>query len=318
MPVQNIDVILAEPFDTNQGTAMRRAIELSLFILFACVASPTIAKDTTAPSESLESVMTTKVDGTIAIDQQGQLTDFHIDTKMPEQMRGMLYKTVRTWRFHPVLVDGNPIAAQSKIRITLAARKDGEDYLVRVDNVIFPRDDKERKIGFTNDAVTITKKSMTPPSYPRGLLKAGVEGIVLLSLRIGADGQVEQVIPVQTTLIDVKGRPNVLAQALTQFERTASSAAKLWQFNVTAKTGQPTARDMTVMVPISYTINRKTTDSSPGMWRTEVRGPRQQPNWLVDNVGEQRIGVSDLADGEVMPVASAFKLVTDVVGTALL
>ncbi len=297
---------------------MRRAIGFPLFILLACIASPAIAKDTAAPlADSLESVMTTKVDGSIAIDQQGQLTDFRIDTPLPGKMSQMLDKTVRSWRFHPVLVDGNPVAAQSKIRITLAAKKGSEDYRARVDNVIFPRDEDDRTKSVSNHAAVIAKKSVAPPAYPRGLLLAGVEGVVLLSLKIDTDGQVEQVLPVQTTLLNVKGRKKVLALAITEFEQSASSAARFWRFDVVAKTEQPAARDMTVMVPVSYTVNWKAR-AKPGLWRAEVRSPRKQPGWLGDETGEQKIGVSDLADGEVMPVASAFKLITDVVGTALL
>jgi hypothetical protein len=163
----------------------------------------------------------------------------------------------------------------------------------------------------------ITMKTLQAPPYPRDLLFAGVSGTVLLAIKVGADGQPEQVMAVQSALLDVKGNKSVLRRAVQLLEQSAISGAKTWRFNVASKPGPVSARDMTITVPISYMADGKK-PVAPGMWRTEVRVPSRPIEWLQNEPDVQTIGVADLADGEVVPVGRALTLVTQVVGTVVM
>lgn len=288
---------------------------LILFVLSALAPSLTLAKKPSpAAAATLESVMIMHVDGLIDIDPQGQVAQFQIDTPLSEKLHELLDRTVRTWRFEPVVVDGAPRLAHSRIRIVLAASKLGDGLQIKFDNVLFPRAQAER---IDNASASVTFGRLNPPEYPSDLLRAGVSGAVLLGIRIGADGGVAQVTPIQTTLFDVKGSPAALSEAIQRLEQSAVHATKRWHFNVVAKSEQLTAQDMTVAVPISYSIGQGKRFQA-GTWRSEVRIPQRPLEWLQDSTGTQKIGVSDVADGEVMPASSTVKLATNVVGSVLL
>lgn len=269
----------------------------------------------------VESVLTTQVDGQIVIDTEGQLVDYQIETAMTDRLRDLLQQRVRTWKFQPVLVGGKPVRAKTQMRVTLVAQQKGEDYKVDVDNVTFPGAAKDAvvpdAVADAESPVHIAKKSMTAPGYPMGLAQAGVQGIVLLYLRIGADGRVQDVVAVQSSLLDVRGRESVLADAVKMLEDNTVKQARRWRFDVkvsdAAKAGP---EHFTAAVPVAYVMfgGQK---AKPGMWRTEVRGPRKEPAWLAGAKNAQKIGVSDLAGNEMVPIASAFKLQTPVAGIAL-
>lgn len=288
---------------------------------FALQAPVVQAAEPAATEAVVESVLTTQVDGQIVIDTEGGLVDYKIETAMTDRLRDLLQQRVRSWKFQPVLVGGKPVRAKTQMRVTLIAQRNGEDYKVDVDNVTFPGTAKDAVVpdalADAESPVHIAKKSMTAPVYPISLAQAGIQGIVLLYLRIGADGRVQDVVAVQSSLLDVRGRESVLANAVKMLEDNTVKQARRWRFDVkvsdAAKAGP---EDFTAAVPVEYRMfgGQK---AKPGMWRTEVRGPRKEAAWLADAKNAQKIGVSDLAGDEVMPIASAFKLQTPVAGMAL-
>ena len=59
---------------------------------------------------------------------------------MDGAIKSLLETRIREWRFRPVIVDGQARRARSGLRVSLSAtqREGRGDYLVRVDNAIFP------------------------------------------------------------------------------------------------------------------------------------------------------------------------------------
>ena len=291
---------------------------LPLCLLFAVNAAPAREKAPAAPElGTLESVLTTQVNGWIVIDPQGQLTDIRIDTQIPDTLRTSLIRNSGKWRFHPVVVDGMPRTARARIRFVLAARKLGSDYRISVDNVLFPEGDEPSPGHAEKPKAVISAIALTPPKYPYGAQRAEISGIVLLGLKIGPDGSVQEVVPVQSSLLNIAGPAKVMRYAIRQFEQASIAAAKSWRFNVAAGSATTTPEQMTVMLPLRFTMQGAPVDK-PGLWRTELRAPRQELTWLGQGSNTQKVGVSDLADGEVMPVASTMRLASDVIGKDLL
>ena len=167
--------------------------------------------------------------------------------------------------------------------------------------------------------VRILSKAMRPPVYPPEMMQAGVEGIVLLSLRLHPDGSVAEAFASQSSLLNVKGRPEILDRGRIMLERNASTAARRWKFTVLAEDAATLAPgDLTVRVPVEYRLGVMTEGGSlAGQWRHEFRGPNRPAPWLPPE-DATRVRVSDLNTRDILAGRSAFELSDrSVIGKAL-
>ncbi|MFA5901871.1 MAG: hypothetical protein WC829_22470 [Hyphomicrobium sp.] len=263
--------------------------------------------------QPIESVKILQVDGWIQITEQGGVADFQTDSPLVPALREKLGRIVFSWRFLPVLIEGKPSSVRTRTRVVLAATPDGAGYQVRIDNVTFPR---ESAAAPASD--DFSGRSLTPPQWPRALAGVNVAGRVLLCMRVGADGHVEQVVAVQTMLFDVRGSEVRLRRVVDQFERAALFAAKGWRFNISAERGQTLAAERTVKVPVEFVAEAKPGWDLPGQWRTIVRVPKRPVEWLPKSSDLQNVGVSDVGAGEMIPALGQVKLETDVVGALVM
>lgn len=292
-----------------------------------------------------ESVLTLRVDGDLTIDPQGRVTDYQVRTMLEPKLQQLLAKAVPGWRFQPIQQGGKPIVAKSPMRITLAAAEVQGGYEVRVDNVVFrpnTKDEWTTDLALRRQAleqgvagpsspadgapgatqpVLVSAEKLTPPGYPTGLVRAGVEGVVLLNLRLDPDGSVAEVFASQSSLLNVKGRPELLDRARIMLEKNAATTAKNWRFKVeAAQPSRLTASDLTVRVPVEYTLSSPRSGEAwlTGKWRNEFRGPSFPVPWLLGVEDAQVVGVSDLDSGEFLAGSSSFKLADKgVIGAAL-
>lgn len=265
-----------------------------------------------AAPEALQSVVTMRLDGSIVVDERGQVTEFHFDTPVVPAIREALGRIVPQWRFKPVLADGKPHSARAQMRVILAAQKVGETYQARIDNAVFPE-----SLSAADSSPWIAPKRLPPPTYPFGVLQAGVSGRVLLGVKVAADGRPDKVVLVQTLLFDVKGRDPVLHEAIRQFERAALTAASRWRFKVAQRDHAPSDEDMTVMVPVEYIVAGARIDTA-GAWQTVVRSPKRRMEWLGDASDLQHVGVADVSGAELMPAASVLQLATQINGAPVM
>lgn len=294
-----------------------QALAFALVLAFPA-ASQGVAKEPTADATKTDTMLVTNIDAWIVIDEQGNPADFGIDTKVPEQVRVGLDRTARRWKFEPVLIDGVARRAKTAVRITLAAHgRDSEGYRVTVDNVLFPANAAKRKADAATSGKELTAKRLTPPRYPKELLRAGVSGTVMLALRVNPDGSVAEALPVQTSLFDVRANQKTASRAIALLEKASIAAAREWQVSVGANASSRRPEDLTVMVPITYMIGTSPTPSQDGLWRQEIRGEKRVIDWLPADAKRQSAGSSDLRNGEMYPVASDFRFVEDVRGQVL-
>ena len=324
--------------------AMAKMATMAIVVLLA--ASGARAATGTQPVRG-ESVLTLRIDGDLTIDPEGRVMEYRIRTALDPQVRKLVARAVPNWRFQPILLGGRPIAAKSPMRITLAATQANGGYEVRVDNVVFrPNTEEEYEAEQASQRlaaekglaietasagkgdpepapqpVMITSRKLTPPGYPTGLMRAGVEGAVLLNLRLNPDGTVAETFVAQSSLLNIKGRAQFLDRVRAMLEKNAAAAARTWRFDVEA--AQPSILkpgDLTVRIPVEYVLSTPGADASPltGKWRNEFRGPISPAPWLTGEDDQPAVGVSDLNAGEFLAGTSPFKL-TDksVIGTAL-
>ncbi len=312
-----------------------RAIRMAIVSVLLAAAANVGAQAPVEPGKS-ESVLTMRVDGELSIDPDGRVMDYQIGSKLDPQLQKMVQRVVPSWRFKPILVDGKPVIAKTPMRITLKAEEMAEGYRVTVDNVVFRPNTKEQyeaeqasrkahpRMSVAGEApappVWITSQRLQPPKYPPGLQRSGVEGIVLLTLRLKPDGTVAEVFAAQSSLLNVEGREKLLERARVMLEHNASDVAKHWTFRVEAENPEGlAAKDLTVRVPVSYSLapSGEATDGLAGKWRHEYRGPNQRAPWLPD-AKAPKIGVSDLNGNEMLAGVSPFELSDkSVIGKAL-
>lgn len=312
-----------------------RAIRMAIVSVMLAAGGNVGAQAPVEPGKS-ESVLTMRVDGELSIDPDGRVMDYQIGSKLDQQLKNLLQRVVPSWRFKPILVDGKAVIAKTPMRITLKAEEKAEGYQVTVDNVVFWPTTKEQHAaeeasrkahpGMSVEGeepeplVWITSKSLSPPSYPSGLMRAGVEGIVLLNIRVNPDGTVAEVFAAQSSLLNVKGRSTLLDRARIMLERNASTAAKRWRFEVAAENpASLSPEDLTVRVPVEYIMSTSgdPEDALVGKWRHEFRGPNLTAPWLPDEKAS-KVGVSDLNGNEMLAGVSPFELSDNsVIGKAL-
>lgn len=286
-----------------------------LLLVSIALGSPALLAKQTEQAP-VESVVAMQVDGWVSFDTLGQVEDYRITTPVHESIRAGLDGTVRKWKFHPVLVDGVPRRAKTRMRVTLAAKQESDGVRLKVDNVVFPSEPGDVTAKVDGQPEPISGRKLRPPGYPLGLMQQGVAGAVLLAIRVGPDGRAAEVIAVQSMLYDVRGGASALRVGIRMLEKSAVDAAKGWTFNVPATENLRNADEQTVTVPVEYVMDKAKVNLA-GQWRTIVRVPKRSIGWRTPAPGTQSVGVADAVAGELIPLNSAIALATDVAGAVL-
>ena len=305
---------------------------LALALVTALAASSVFASNAVLAAEgppapaAIERLLLMSVDGRIVIEADGSVGSYTPTTELQPAVAAPLARLIQAWRFEPVLIDGAARRVEARMRVSLAAVKDGEDYQVHVENAVFPEDPQAADTDRSAHAPRITANSrrVAPPSYPHGLAKAGVGGRVLVALHFSPEGQVLEVVPVQTMLFDTRGNDALMASAIAQFESATVEAAKRWRVNLSPRPGViATAKDYTAYTTVEYVSTpqafgqRHRMPIEPvGEWRAVVRNGKRPLPWL-SGLGTPDVGVADVDNGETLPLAGAPQLKAPVAGAAL-
>ncbi|WP_203323800.1 energy transducer TonB [Pseudoxanthomonas beigongshangi] len=238
------------------------------------------------------------VNGEIGIDPTGAVFDYRIDTELTPEVKSLVERSVRQWKFEPVLRDGKATHAKARVHLTLIAREVTEGFQLQVEDVRFS--------GY-RDAV-----SMKPPRYPKQAAINGVGGDVLVAVRVDASGKVIDAVAVQTSWPYKKVAAKAAEKWGALLETASVEAAREWTFEP-VDTALHEQGDTTLIVPISYRMN---VDRPPREgWHYESAGPARPIPWLAPS--RQAFDASGLKDGEVLALDYSVKLKTPVVGTAL-
>ena len=308
---------------------MLRPVVLSLAVAGA-IAAPFAFANEAAPAPAraaeaaVERLLSMSVDGRIVIEADGSVRDYSLLTKLTPNLAQMLGKSIQSWRFEPVLIDGQARRVEARVRVSLAAHKDGEDYQVKVDNVVFPATPGAVELPAPQPAVEVTRRKMNPPLYPGGLMRAGVSARVLIALHFSPEGRVLEVVPVQTMLFDTAGNDAILGKAVEQFEAATLEAASKWTVNVKLHPGRPTnAKDFTAYTNVEYVMTQNAfgkrhlpVREKDGKWRVVARSGLRPLPWL-SGLDAPTVGVADVDNGEMLPLAGTPRLMTPVAGTTL-
>lgn len=274
-----------------------RPILLCLLLCAAC--APSFAR-TPATRVLDQAVNTLAVEGSIEIDASGKVQRYAIEH--PEAYSGavreMLDRIVPQWTFRPVLVDGVAHPARSAMYLRLQAEPIGGDqFRIVVASAAFG-DDKDAAPG---TQIAVDLRTRVPPKFPRGEI-AHIGAQVLVVLRIGRDGRVEDAIVEQTNLAQL-GEPRAMARWRRDFEATALASLKRWRFVKPTAGPEASAPDWSVRIPVTYAPIGTSSVGSPGTWESYVPGPRHEVPWATDE--EQALAAMG---GDALPGSGIFPL----------
>lgn len=232
--------------------------------------------------------------GTLEVGPDGSVRDYTLETELDPDVATLVDRTVREWRFEPVLVDGEPVIAVTRMRLELEAQPSGDSYVLRVADV---------SLGAPGPA------SLPPPAYPPGALDERLSAKVTLLLQVGADGRVQDVHVEQVSLSERMGKRTERFRGY--FADASRDAALGWTFDMGEIIGgEPVAARF--RVPVEFEMRRANGWSERQAY---VPGPYHPSPWADPDRAEERIGT--LAKGEVESLDSRVKLRDDVVGSVL-
>lgn len=263
---------------------------------------PLVLSSTASRGAEVEPEYALSARGEIVLEADGTVRSYTLDGGLAPQVSDLVSRNVATWRFEPILVDGEPVVARTRMSLSILASPDHEgNYVLRVADAWFG-DLKARS-------------AQSPPRYPRNAIKAGIGARVLLVLKLDAEGNVVDAHPYQTSLSQ-RGSEARARRWRAQFEKASIDAAMRWKYEPGEIVGGKTV-GTTLMVPFEYTIVQGMKSAElTNHWRAYAPGPITPAPW-VDASSLASIDTDGLADGTAAAVDSRFRLVSDVIGKAL-
>ena len=245
----------------------------------------------------LEEVITMRVIGSVVVDPAGKVVSHALDTKLEDNLSGLVGKAVAAWTFTPPVVDGKPATVRSGMTITLAGREVNGGFEVRIDNVTF-----HLPPGGASPTPRVQLTKMHPePKYP----KFNVNGAVTIEIRFTPDGEVADAVATECSLYFAGGSAADKAAACEAMAFNGTSAIRKWRATVSAESTRD-PDDLTGILPLQYMgvqgWDKVLKSGKPGQWRRESRTRFTEPAWHAK--GRQRVGTSDVADGALRMASS--------------
>lgn len=245
------------------------------------------------PASASATPLDVRIKGRIQIGPDGGVVDYRLSQHVPAVVEDVLQATVRGWKFEPVVIDGRAVNAETGILLMLDAWPKGGGLALRVRGVAFG----------AHEGTAV----MTPPHYPPAALRDGIEGQVVLLLRVDAEGDVLEAAVEQTSLSErVKARH--FDTYAGQLEAAALGIARGWRFGVSERVdGVPVGG--TLRVPVVFQRSREIGGLRAGELRTAP--------WRSGPASDSQAGLPALAGGETQSLDSVFRLLDTVVGVEL-
>ncbi|MBB5207989.1 hypothetical protein [Chiayiivirga flava] len=239
--------------------------------------------------------------GDLEIGPDGAVRTYEVTSKLAEPLTALVERKVREWMFEPIAVDGKPVIAKTRARLTLRAIPQGDDYQLRIEGVHF------------GEAAPSAATTLKAPTYPRNAIREGIGARVMLVARLDADGRVIEVHPYQTSLDKPIKSDFTANKWRTAFERASIAAVEDWRYDLTESIDGATA-GQTVMIPIQYSLSYGRTSAPNERWRQYIPGPVSPAPWQDDSRIAQ---LDDIGEGETRSLSSRFRLTRDPTGTVL-
>lgn len=261
-----------------------------------------------SPADIEPRVLTTFLDGELTVDPAGTVEAYRITTPVSDGMAAKIQAMVRELRFEPVVANGQPARAHTTMRVTLTGQPTDDGGLdVHLDNVSFP---KSETSDSADRPVRMSVDQRSTIDYPIIGLRNGLDADVLVVVRAGLDGRIEDAAIRQSALIAAGGDPELVAKVLHDFEYQSLRAAKRWTLKVDVPAGaQPTAEQLTGLIAMQFRTQERVA-ARAGDWIWETRSRKRATPWLPPEPGATLVGVADVSGDGVGHDDTRFRLAT--------
>lgn len=183
-----------------------------------------------SPVMLMQGVTEGKIVFAIDLDETGKLTDWLVlGYTHPGLVRNCV-SALKTWKFHPAKIDGQPVPIQTELTINLTAEGAVisrpsdvpiDDYLRRIVGArMLPKPRSPRELDAVPALVT-----KTTPKYLKDAEKQGVHGNVKIHFYIDENGEVRM--------------PSVEGEAHPYLAAEAIAAVREWRFTPPTAQGEP-------------------------------------------------------------------------------
>lgn len=279
-------------------------------LLIALALATPVAAGDSPYTNSMESVLTLRVDGDIEIDANGNVTSHKLHSELPGDMQALMDKAIARWKFLPPTAEGKPIdRARSRMRIAVVAHEvenNGEPGLiVKIENVTFPPSAADPAGKPTPPGPTIERGRM-----PRFTVPADV--LITIHLQYDGSGKVLNIAPSQCTVLAL-GRGTDGTTACEMLERESVSAIRNWKVD-NVKPGTVAETGTVVLKFVTNRMTAKGREAATGEWRRELRSPYRPAPW--EKPDAPRVGTSDV-EGSGLVTRTAGLTLLEGIGKAL-
>ncbi|KAA9004281.1 energy transducer TonB [Stenotrophomonas cyclobalanopsidis] len=258
------------------------AVALAVGSVTAITAFDAPAQTTKAVRATAEASMV--LTGTIDVATDGSVSNLVLDQRerLTPTIAGFVDGTIRSWRFEPTVQDGRAVSVTAPIRVRLLGKPAADGTMeVRMTGVNF-------NVYSDKDTDTVTRREMGPPSYPQQAFRNGVQGEVVLLIRVDRDGNAADVATEQVNL-GVVGPERSMRQMRDLFANASTAAARKWTFAPPTTGKDKDAAEWTVRTVVSYTMSDGPgVQPTPyGVWKPFIPGPRQSAPWRQQDVAQE-------------------------------
>lgn len=226
-----------------------------------------------------------KVFGDITIDEGGNVASHKIETPVSKTVQSLIERTVKKWKFEPVLREGSPVYAKSGMKLEVVAIPVEGGLQLRVDKASFRAGRRARR--------------MTPPQYPTAEHNRGFSAEILLAVRVDGAGDVRDTFVAQS-MLKSGGESVSNSRANRNFEKAALVAAKTWKFEP-ADLSMGEEADATLIVPVEF-MREYSALAASGCKPGEAGAKRLIP-WMP--ASEQDYDPTGLKTGEMLSLGSS-------------
>ena len=163
---------------------------------------------------------------------------------------------------------------------------------------------------------SVSKNVRIPPRYPRDAVLDRVSGTVYLVVKIGRQGQVDDVAAEQVDLRVLGGRFE-MKRWRKELAEASIAAGRKWTFHPPVGGEHVNDPYWIARIPINFKIQRMGSPSSMrpyGQWQSYIPGPHALIPWLDQK--QLALGDADaVPDGGIEPLGSGLQLTSGLKGS---
>lgn len=256
-----------------------------------------------------DAVLSMLVVGTVLVEPDGSVSGWEIDRRevLPDFVTELVGRSVTTWRFEPVLIEGQPRKVQSRMGLLVVAHRRHDSYELAIHSAVFGEGNADAEDGAATGGDGIRPIAMRRPKYPEDALARGAKGTVYLVLQVDRQGRVAD-IAVEQVNLRIAGTAREMSHMRDMLAEPARRAARKWTFQVPTTGASAAQAFWTIRVPVDYSLEGDSR-AAYGQWDIYLPGPTHPIPWNVEG-GEDRGGAEAMIAGVPYEAGKGLKLLT--------